>query len=206
MNYEDSLKGWKQIKGQEHGNILEKANSMHEHNFFKKTALIKSSKLPFYKKSELVTVTEPTLTPAVKMRFIKCQDDLLKLDGTSSSIFEAIEKDEFSLDSNNVIKNYLCFYFSYVKGQEGSFCIVEDVEQINFSEEVPEDLYSNLETFISDIEVSDNAKDKKEVKFNMIYADCIYKAVANILDDGEIDIISEEARYSQLPIREIRLR
>jgi hypothetical protein len=209
MKYAEDQNDWVQEKGNEHKLLLVSANSAHSSKFFKKTALIRSIKLPFYNDCKLINIVEPTTMPPIKMRFLKTGEKMFKLDGTSAPLFEVINSKGLNIDSDENLVEYIKFYFDSVKGELGGFHIVENVDEINFSEDIPKDLYESLKEFIHGMEVveyPENEEETKEVKLDMLYANCLYRTVVCVKDDGEIDVLSESPRYVDLPIREIRLR
>jgi len=84
--------------------------------------------LPFYEDQRLIQLSDPRWQPAsLRFYYLLSGDKLLRLDGSSNPIHAANEDNAIRLDDGNVVF-YLSFFCFFVRGDEGPFLIIDDLE------------------------------------------------------------------------------
>jgi hypothetical protein len=198
---------WKDFEKEEFKDILVKINDLHPVELYdEETSRIQYRKLPFYKDRVLVQATEFAAHPPMKMRFLQSTEDktLEKIDGSREGLFDINSKSKMRITKRNVVK-YAKFFMSSVMTEEGSFRIVENMEEIEFSDEPTDEQIKILENNVDFAKVEEK-QDGFCVKCVMLYSDAVYKADLLVESNGGIEIEEEDVVASGMPTRQIFLR
>ncbi|MDR4516077.1 MAG: hypothetical protein MRK00_01580 [Nitrosomonas sp.] len=166
---------------------------------------IRYTQLPFYSSGKLLTIE--SLDKEDRLRtsyFLESEqtDKLLELDGTSPPIHEANAIFPVQLNTIDEVAAYLRFFTTFVHGDEGSFLLVESIDEIPWSQEVPAEekirAASNLirPVFIWREENTDNWYATATVN----YSNALFHAKFKIENTGKIDMLGDRPVAANLPL------
>jgi hypothetical protein len=83
--------------------------------------------LPMYENVRLLSLTSDKWEAGLRVCYLTYEDDLMRLNGTSPPIHEVNAKAPIKLTDENVLY-YLSFFCFFVRGEEGPFYVVHDLE------------------------------------------------------------------------------
>jgi hypothetical protein len=162
--------------------------------------------LPFYDDVVLIQVNDKMWSPRhltvyYLLFFSQCgEGHLLRLDGTWEPIHEVNAKAQINITEETVL-DYLKFYCFFVRGEEGPFLIVEDVNKIH----MPKNVDPNIRSVIVDMVRPANfeGKDKNGLFLCdavVFYSNCLFVANFAIGPRGMIEMLDDDPIATDLPV------
>lgn len=128
--------------------------------------------------------------PVVTMGYLwDGKDDVIKMDGTRDCIFDNIHKLGLNINNDN-ITDYMKFVLGHVFTEKGTLRLVQNIDDVEFSDVPDEEQRDFLEKNIKPVTVIRN-NDGYTVKAMIIYSDSLFLAEIEMRTDGTFDIMSE---------------
>ncbi|MCK5296564.1 MAG: hypothetical protein KAJ75_06715 [Alphaproteobacteria bacterium] len=197
---------WQAIKDERFKSLLEAVNSLHHRKFFdEKTSRLFCKDLPFFENYQLLKATEYSAHPPLSMRFLFNGSDVIKLNGTKKPILDVCKKDSLSITKNNII-SYVKFFLDNVTAKEGSFQIIESIDDITFFENTTPKEKTAINKNILPIEILSVKEKAFKITASLLYSKCLYHATLKINKNGTVNIAKEKPVLTNLPVRKIMLR
>lgn len=187
------------------GTIIKSINKMHGFELYNvESSSGKKHKLPFYKKLQLLEITDFASMPPLVMRFfIDEKLEILKLDGAKESLEEVNKIEKPILNEKNIVE-YAKFALGSVMGEEGNFRLVETMEELEFSRDPTEKEQKLLAAAIKPARVT-KSNDIYNLDACVLYSDCVYRAIISVSQGGKVEIEEEKSMLSDMPTRQIML-
>jgi hypothetical protein len=157
--------------------------------------------LPFYEQVVLIRVTDPKWAPRnLKIFFLTNQGNLFRLNGTSPPIHEVNAAAPIKLTEENVLE-YLRFFCFFVRGEEGPFLIVEDMDNPDMPKEMDDQTRSVIEGTIRPA----TFEGMNEQNFYLcdgvvFYSNALFIANFAIQPGGMIEMLDDEPIAADLPV------
>lgn len=199
---------WISMSDEEEASLLDKVNDATVSKIFKQgRSNFAFAELPFYKNFKLLRVTAYTTIPPVSMRFLlggSAPDwKIVKMNGTNEPIFEHNAEAGLVLNKDTVV-DYVTFVMGEVHSEEGSLRVVEEVDDDTFSSTPTPEERRTVTHLIRKAKVEENA-DGFTVDATMLYGDSVYWAKIAVKKDGMIEIVEDDKKAENMPIRPIYL-
>lgn len=192
---EDTEKHFSQIKQ------IDERLSLGEHvSLFERT-------LPMYDHVRLLCLTSDEWDAGLRVCYLSDQDNLLRLNGTSPPIHEMNAKAPINITGENVLY-YLSFFCFFVRGEEGAFYVVYDLEDELLpegfsaarSKEKPAPL-TPQQLFRRPCLHGQDADGKWRASALIHYSNAVFLADFLIHPTGMIDMVEDEPLLADLPCR-----
>jgi hypothetical protein len=97
--------------------------------------VVETRTLPFYRRYRLYRLTNRATIPAFSKLFLGDGSDFLPLNGTSSPIYEASEREAMRL-TDDTVAPYVEFFITHVQGSEGDIFLLKDPRTTPLLEDV----------------------------------------------------------------------
>ena len=200
------IENWQKVEKQDLAEIINLINQEQGFDIYSlESSSAKKAATPFYKSLELLEVTEFGSIPPLTMRFFLKNDkiEIFKLDGSKEALLDINKIEKPKLDDKNVVA-YAKFALGSVMGEEGSFRLIENVDEIEFSREPTEKEQKMLLAAIKPAKANPS-NEGFTIDANVLYSDCVYRAIITVTNDGMVDIKEEKTMLTDMPTREIML-
>ena len=158
---------------------------------------IKRHDLPFYADLDLLLVKDG----ALEKKVLYSEDKVYILNWTNQPIYTANEEAPIVVNED-MAALYSKFFFDHVRGRHGRFLIIEDADEINWSEEPPEDGKKAINDMIAPVEIFETEDDKISMSSYMIFKDSLFKANIHVEKDGMVSLSDEALIVEGMPINE----
>lgn len=183
---------------EEIGKILKGMNENAEKLTFRKW------KLPFYENATLFYV-ETFGKPKRFSFFVEHEKDKYMLNGQGGLIHHMNEVLGVNVTLENVL-DYLFFFSSNIRGEDGPFFIIDELKDIQWTEEPETDIFRFLEDQIQPPEIlpSDENDNQFIIRANVIYGTTFYRTTFGVTTGGEVEMIEDEPLCANLAINDGR--
>lgn len=120
---------WVKVTGEEKEGFIEQVDPIDgKHAATVETTEVAWRSLPFYENIVLIRVRDNNWSPShLNVYYLAREGQLYRLNGTSPPIHEVNEVAPIKLNEDNIL-DYLRFFCYYVRGEEGPFLIVEEMD------------------------------------------------------------------------------
>ncbi len=184
--------------------LLDQLNALVEGSAFEANKLrILTHHLPFYKSHSLFEVTDLSVSPERSISFIGRNDmkneNLYILNGTNEAIYVVNKIEPIALTQNNV-RTYVKFFFSYVRGRFGQFKIIEHVDDIQWREEPSLSGLRALGKMIEPLTIKAEDNGEFTLKSSIVFKDTLFESDVVIAKDGKINLANQEMLVEDIPV------
>lgn len=196
---------WEDINAEDVPRLLAEINQhMEGDNFDPNVTTIEKHDLPFYAEYDLLRVIDPSADPVLEKLLIykSDSDEVAVLNWTNQPIYSTNEKAPIYLNEE-IAPLYAKFFFDHVRGRHGRFLIVENADEINWSEEPPEEAKTAINEMITPVthfETTDEGK--MSYSSYMIFKDSLFKANIHVEKDGMVSLSDEALIVEGMPINQ----
>jgi len=156
--------------------------------------------LPFYEHTKLVRVTDPSWGDAnLALYYLLDGNELYRLDGQSNPIHEFNANTPPSLTDENVL-DYLRFFAFFVRGEEGVFLIVENLENPELPQDMDDWTRKPLEKYLRPAEIEGKTEQGAFLcKAPVLYSNALFISSFEVHPSGAVDILEHETAAADLP-------
>ncbi len=163
---------------------------------------IEKHALPFYADYELLRVIDPEADPVLEKLLIYKEGEAFILNWTNQPIYTANEKAPIHLDED-IAPLYAKFFFDHVRGRHGRFLIIDNADEINWSEEPPEEAKKAIDEMITPV-THIETKESGTMSYSsyMIFKDSLFKANIHVEKDGMVSLSDEALIVEGMPINQ----
>ncbi len=170
-------------------------------SFNAENTVIMSRDLPFYPGYKFYDMADHTHMPPSR-RFVLMKDEKVTvLDFTNTPIYTLNNELPVQL-TRETVKDYVRFFFTFVRGRHGRFIIVETVDDIAWREEPPPAARKSIAKLIK--EISFHSSDKEDGSFfmqaQMMFRDSLFQADVSVKPDGLVQLSNESLLIEDMPI------
>lgn len=125
--YQDD--NWNPVEGEELEGFVEQVTPIDgRHKVSTETSQVHWRTLPFYDNIAMIRVMDSSWDkPGLVVYYLTREGQLYRLNGTSPPIHEVNEVAPIKLNEDNLL-DYLDFFCFFVRGEEGPFLVVEDMD------------------------------------------------------------------------------
>ena len=165
--------------------------------------VVMSRDLPFYPGYKFYDLADHTNMPPARRFFLAKDGDpeVVLLDFTNMPIYTLNGKVPVQLNRDTV-KDYVRFFFTFVRGRHGRFIIVETVDDISWREEPPPAARKSISKLIQPIAF--HAADKGDGAFytqaQMMFRDSLFQADVMVKPDGLVQLSNEVLLIEDMPV------
>ena len=167
-------------------------------------ARVLSHDLPFYNGYSLVEVTDHDVNPLRQISFIykksTGEDKIFLLDGQNEVIYYLNKAVPIFL-SEEIIKLYVRFFFSYVRGRHGRFIIVENVDDVEWREEPAPAGRKALGKMIEPMNLK-NISDEGAyyLSASIVFKDSLFESDISVDESGTVTLSNQELLVEDIPV------
>ncbi len=157
--------------------------------------------LAFYPGYQLLDIADHTNMPPKKRFVVYAHDDVTVLDFTNEPIYALNERLPIMLDERNV-KDYVRFFFSYVRGRHGRFIITEGVDEIAWKEDPPPAARKAISRMIEPVVLKsvDPVSGDYSLSACMMFKDSLFKSDVTVFKGGTVKLSNEELLIEDMPV------
>jgi len=154
----------------------------------------------FYPKYRFLDICDNTLTPSMQRYVLYKKGESKIIDYTNKPIYELNQTLPIKLNKKNVAE-YVRFFFTYVRGRQGRFCVAENVDDIPWKENPPPSARRAITGIISPITCEKKDKDGNfHLKACMVFKDCLFQSSVIVSKDGFMQLRDEELLIDEMPL------
>lgn len=192
---------WQKMDVERTARILSEVNlHLEPVPFSMESTTIRGQRLSFYNDYEFLELTDLSAVPAARKYVIYKPGDVNVINWTNQTIYETNEKAPIRLDTRNVI-DYVKFFFSYVRGRQGKFSIIETIDDIRWQVEPPLQGRKVMQQMLESVKLlSDDGDGTYNLEAFMVFKDSLFKARVQVKRDGLVSISDEELKIEGMPI------
>ena len=154
--------------------------------------------LPFYAGVSVISATTLTTIPMITRRFVGDGRNFVTLDGTEDCMEEINERYKLVLNEETVV-DYLAFYLSAVKTQNGYFRLIKTAEDLEMDVEENDELLDVMKKLITLPTVTKEGN-AFFVKGFILLENTMYHAEMTVLADGNVELTDARVAYEDLPV------
>ncbi len=158
--------------------------------------------VPFYPQYRFLNIADHATNPPLE-RFVFQKNntqDFTIIDWTYKTIYELNKNAPISLNDENV-KEYVRFFFSYVKGRHGSFVICESLDNIKWKDDPTPDIRKKVNDIIKPLEIKEKRKNGLYViEAFMMLKDALFKSDIFVEPNGNVVMSDHEILLEELPV------
>lgn len=194
---------WTPVQGEELSGFLDQINPVdNKYKVSAQSTLVHWRMLPFYENVALIRVHDPAwLNPRLNIYFLTEEGELFRLNGTSPPIHEVNAKAPVKITEENVL-DYLRFFCFFVRGEDGPFLIVEDMDNPWLPSNLDDKTRVALENTIRPASF-EGKNDQGFFMCNAVvyYSNALFLANFAVQPGGMIEMIDDEPVATDLPSR-----
>jgi len=121
------------------------------------------------------------------------------LDGSNKIFYELNESLPIILN-DSTIHIYAQFFFSYVRGANGIFHIINSLDDVNWREQPALSGRKALEKMINPVLIKDKSDDGYVLSATIVFKDSLFKSDIIVKNNGMISLSNQEILVEDLPI------
>ncbi len=182
--------------------VLEKTKKSFDGIAFNaENTVIMSRDLPFYAGYRFYDMADHTHMPPARRFLLMKDNDIVVMDFTNTPIYGLNAKVPIEL-TRDTVKDYVRFFFTFVRGRHGRFIIVETVDDIAWREEPPPAARKSISKLIKPIAF--HSSDKGDGSFfmqaQMMFRDSLFQADVLVKPDGLVQLSNESLLIEDMPV------
>lgn len=194
---------WTPVEGEFLQGFLDQINPVDgKYKVSAQTSNVAWRALPFYDNVVLVRVRDALWAPAnLTIYYLTEQGNLFRLNGTSPPIHEVNAKAPIKVTEENVLE-YLHFFCFFVRGEEGPFLIVEDMD----NDYIPKNMDAQTRSVIEGTVRPATYEGRNEQGFFLcdavvFYSNALFIANFAVQPTGMIEMLDDEPIAADLPVK-----
>jgi len=164
------------------------------------TVTILGQELSFYPGYRFLDIADYDSIPAARRFVIHKPGAVTVLNWSNEPIYQLNQAAPIRLDENNVA-DYVRFFFSYIRGQDGRFIISENIDDIMWREEPPPAARQAIGKILKPVSLSAVDEDGTFVlELCMMYKDSLFQTGVRVSNDGTVSLHDEELLIEDMPV------
>lgn len=168
------------------------------------TAEARERDLPMYDGVRLICLSSAKWPAGLRICYLAHEDELFRLDGSSTPIHEVNEQAGIRLSDENVLF-YLSFFCFFVRGDQGPFYVLHDMTDgllpAAFAGARKADDDRTPEAVFREPKISGRVEGDWRTTGMVFYANALFMADFRIEPEGMIEMVDDEPILSDLPCR-----
>lgn len=180
------------ISSSKYAELIPLINSQSSYNLFtKEKTHLQTTLLPFFKDYRLLLAQTFSTIPPVTMHYLWNEEnnDIIKIEGTRNAVFNNLDKLGLILNEKTVVP-YVKFVLDSVWTDKGSLRLVENMDEIEFSEKPAANDLRFLKTTVRPAIISRNGGNYL-IDAIIIYGTEIYQSTIELQQGGTFELQSE---------------
>ena len=169
-------------------------------SFAHDNAVILAQDFSFYPGYRFLDVANFEHVPPQHRYVLLGSDDVVVLDWSNEPIYALNDRLPITLSDNNII-DYVRFFFTHVRGKEGRFVVVENVDDIDWREEPPVAARKAIGEMLEPLHVFNKEKDGTyHLEACIVFQDSLFKSKIEVKSNGLVSLYDEELVVEEMPI------
>lgn len=161
---------------------------------------IMATDLNFYPGCRLLDISNQTMMPPVRRFVIYSPKKSAVLNFFNDIIYKFNDEWPISLSEETVI-SYIRFFLSFVRGKNGRFIVVENVDDVPWKDEPPPSARQAVGRIIKPVTLKDiDGKGIYRIKAHMVFKDSLFTADIAVEQNGLVSISNEELLVEDMPV------
>lgn len=159
-----------------------------------------TSPVSFYPDYRFIELSDHTIMPARKTALFYKPGNIVMLDWTNKPIYALNDNAPLTL-TEEAVKDYVRFFFNYVRGRHGRFVIVESVDEISWKDEPPANARKAVSSLIAPLHLYGIDNDGTyRLSARMLFKDSLFKADVVVDSNGHVNLEDEELVIEDIPV------
>jgi hypothetical protein len=156
--------------------------------------------LPFYEGYRFLDIADHTSMPPLQRFVVYAPGKITVLNFSNEPIY-TLNRDLPIKLNEEIIEEYVRFFFAYVRGKHGRFLIVENVDDINWKEDPPPTARKAIGKMLVPLKLNKAAKDGSyKMTACMMFKNSLFKSDINIKPNGLVALENEELLIEDMPV------
>lgn len=170
-------------------------------SFNAENTVVMSRDLPFYDGYRFYDMADHTHMPPARRFCLEKDGKVVVLDFTNVPIYTLNGECPIKL-TRDTVKDYVRFFFTFVRGRHGRFIIVETVDDIAWREEPPPAARKSISKLIQPIAFhsSDKGNGNYYMQAQMMFRDSLFQADVMVQPDGLVQLSNESLLIEDMPV------
>ena len=192
---------WQKLNPEKVAKILAEVNpALAPVPFRPDSSTIRTHKLPFYKDYLLLELTDLSTTPGARKYAVYKPGDVNIINWTNQVIYEVNEKAPIHLREDLVV-DYVKFFFSYVRGRHGRFLIIETIDDVRWQIEPPVQGRKVMQEMLAPVTLESMDTDGTfNLSAYMVFKDSLFRTLIHVKPDGLVSMSEEELKIEGMPV------
>jgi len=160
--------------------------------------------LPFYPGYSLIEMVSSDSHPPVIRAMIRKNgtSELTILNWTNEPIYHLNGRVPIALSRDHVLV-YVRFFFTYIKGTQGRFLIIDNPDEIDWKDEPPPAGRKALAKMIEPLSLLRvDADGTYQLQASMVFKDSLFAAKVAVSPNGQVTLYDEELLVEDIPVRD----
>jgi hypothetical protein len=164
------------------------------------TTVIMSRPLPFYPGYQFLDIADHMTMPARRRFVIYKDNDVVVLDFTNDPIYALNARAPIVL-TDEILPDYIRFFFSFVRGPHGRFLICESVDDIQWHDDPPPSARRAVGNMLRPLEIHHKDEDGTAyLMARMVFKDTLFQTNIAVKPDGMVRISDEKVLVENMPV------
>ncbi len=156
--------------------------------------------VPFYKNFRFLDIADHTHMPSSHRYVMYSPQKSRAIDFTNEPIYALNEDVPIQLNYDSV-RDYVRFFFTYVRGKHGRFLVIENIDDINWKEDPPPASRRTIGKMIMPVTLKTIEPDGIfRLEATMLFKDCLFKGDISVTPAGLVTLENEQLLVEDLPV------
>ncbi len=194
-------KNWVTVTGEEKEGFIEQVHPIDgKRSATMETTQVAWRTLPFYDNIALIRVHDESWDPSnLYVYYLAREGQLYRLNGTSPPIHEVNEVAPIRITEDNIL-DYLRFFCFFVRGEEGPFLIVEDMDNPYLPKGLEDSHLRGIEGVIRPATYEGKNDDGHFLCDAIVYySNALFLANFSVQSSGMIEMLDDDPLLTDLP-------
>ena len=161
---------------------------------------VRERDLPFYKDLKFYEMTDLSAIPGARKYAMANDNTVYMVNWTNAPIYQANAGEKLDLDDQSV-RDYVKFFFAYVRGRHGRFIIVESFEDIKWQNEPPAQGRKVIQEMLHPVTVLNQDSDGTyNLECYMVFKDSLFRTLVHVEANGNVSMSDEELKIEGMPV------
>jgi len=189
------------LKPKEIETLLKTYNPLFEGSVFESAqTTIMAQDIPFYPKHRYLDIADHSCIPPMRRFAIDGPEAQIVLDWSNDPIYK-LNKDIPIMLDEEVVCDYIRFFFNHVKGENGRFLIAESIDDIRWREDPPPAARKTIGEMLMPLIIADqNDKGEFTIKATLMFKDSLFECSIDVSINGDVAINDEKLLIEDMPI------
>lgn len=170
-----------------------------------KTATVLAQDLSFYPGYRFLDIADYEVTPAFRKFAVHRPGSITVLDWTNAPVYALNDKVPLGL-TRETVRDYIRFFFTYVRGPHGRFAVAETVDDIEWREEPPPAARKAMGKMLQPVMVDGrNGDGSFRLTACLTFQNTLYRADIHVTRNGRVTLSDEEILIEDMPVMDSAL-